>query len=118
MTSMLDWSKVRIAIVEQRLRRYSQLIQDAPHFCMLQFGERLGGVFGPCFRHAFQPAIDVPLAGLLQRLDLDLCEGVGEKERADFLVLSSDPLECRPEAIKDARVLQTWVNGEPIVVRP
>jgi len=39
-------------------------------------------------------------------------------KRADLLVLSADPLECRAEAIKDVRVLQTWVNGEPIVVRP
>jgi predicted amidohydrolase YtcJ len=39
-------------------------------------------------------------------------------KRADLLVLSADPLECRAEAIKDVRVLQTWVGGAPIVVRP
>jgi predicted amidohydrolase YtcJ len=39
-------------------------------------------------------------------------------KRADFLVLSSDPLECPAEAIKDVRVLQTWVNGAPVMVQP
>jgi predicted amidohydrolase YtcJ len=39
-------------------------------------------------------------------------------KRADFLVLSDNPLECPPEAIKDIQVLQTWVQGVPIMVRP
>jgi predicted amidohydrolase YtcJ len=50
-------------------------------------------------------------------LDADRGSLVSGK-RADFLVLSSDPLECRPEAIKDIRVLQTWVAGEPPMVQP
>lgn len=39
-------------------------------------------------------------------------------KRADFLVLSANPLECHPEAIKDIQVLQTWVHGSRILVRP
>jgi len=39
-------------------------------------------------------------------------------KRADFLVLSANPLECPADAIKDVRVLQTWVEGSPILVRP
>jgi predicted amidohydrolase YtcJ len=39
-------------------------------------------------------------------------------KRADFLVLSDNPLECPPEVIKDIQVLQTWVQGVPIMVRP
>jgi len=39
-------------------------------------------------------------------------------KRADFLVLSDDPLQCPSEAIKDVQVLQTWVAGVPILVRP
>jgi predicted amidohydrolase YtcJ len=39
-------------------------------------------------------------------------------KRADFLVLSSNPLDGPPEAIKDVQVLQTWVEGVPVLVRP
>lgn len=39
-------------------------------------------------------------------------------KRADFLVLSTNPLACQPEAIKDVQVLQTWVMGSQILVRP
>ena len=39
-------------------------------------------------------------------------------KRADFLVLSGDPLEGPTDAIKDVKVLQTWVQGVPILVRP
>jgi predicted amidohydrolase YtcJ len=39
-------------------------------------------------------------------------------KRADFIVLSSNPLDGPPEAIKDVQVLQTWVEGVPVLVRP
>jgi predicted amidohydrolase YtcJ len=39
-------------------------------------------------------------------------------KRADFLVLSHDPLGCQAQAIKDIQVLQTWVEGAPVLVRP
>ncbi|HEX9820357.1 MAG TPA: amidohydrolase family protein [Methylomirabilota bacterium] len=39
-------------------------------------------------------------------------------KRADFLVLSANPLECPPGAINDLQVLQTWVEGSRILVRP
>jgi predicted amidohydrolase YtcJ len=51
------------------------------------------------------------------RLDGDRGSLVPGK-RADFLVLSGDPLACPPEGIKDLRVLQTWVKGRPIMVEP
>jgi predicted amidohydrolase YtcJ len=39
-------------------------------------------------------------------------------KRADFLVLSDDPLACEAGSIKDVGVLQTWVKGVPTLVRP
>jgi predicted amidohydrolase YtcJ len=39
-------------------------------------------------------------------------------KRADFLVLSDSPLEGPTDAIKDVKVLQTWVQGVQILVRP
>jgi predicted amidohydrolase YtcJ len=39
-------------------------------------------------------------------------------KRADFLVLSGDPLGCSVETIKDLQILQTWVKGRPIRVQP
>jgi predicted amidohydrolase YtcJ len=39
-------------------------------------------------------------------------------KRADFLVLSANPLEVPGESIKDVQVLQTWVEGVPVMVRP
>jgi predicted amidohydrolase YtcJ len=39
-------------------------------------------------------------------------------KRADFLVLFANPLECPPGAIKDLQVLQMWVEGNRILVRP
>jgi predicted amidohydrolase YtcJ len=39
-------------------------------------------------------------------------------KRADFLVLGGNPLACQPEAIGAIPVLQTWVAGSRILVRP
>lgn len=39
-------------------------------------------------------------------------------KRADFLVLSDDPLTAMPEEIGRLRVLETWVEGSRILVRP
>jgi predicted amidohydrolase YtcJ len=39
-------------------------------------------------------------------------------KRADFLILSGDPLATDPGAIKDIRVLETWVEGRKIMVQP
>ena len=39
-------------------------------------------------------------------------------KRADFLVLSGNPLDGPTDTIKDVKVLQTWVQGVPILVRP
>ena len=50
---------------------------------------------------------------------LAFCSGaLAPGKRADFLVLSADPLQCPPEAIKDIGVQQTWVNGGPVMVQP
>ena len=43
---------------------------------------------------------------------------VGAGKRADFLVLSDNPVECRTEDIASIRVLQTWVSGAKIFNRP
>ena len=41
---------------------------------------------------------------------------VGQK--ADFLVLSDNPLDRRPEEFKDIRVHEAWADGRRILVRP
>jgi predicted amidohydrolase YtcJ len=57
-------------------------------------------------------------------LDAALAAGLSDRgvlapgKRADFLVLSGDPLACDPGAIKDIRVLETWVKGKKILVQP
>ena len=87
---------------------------------------------GPVVVHLSRDALDEsPRLGLLGRLarsDVDLLghgpalvDGRGSLvagKRADFLVLSGDPLEGPTDAIKDVKVLQTWVQGVPILVRP
>lgn len=69
----------------------------------------------------------VPVDAALRAYTLDAARAAGldgdrgslaAGKRADFLILSDDPLACRPEAIQDVQVLQTWVSGVPIVVRP
>ncbi|GGX58580.1 amidohydrolase [Litorimonas cladophorae] len=35
-------------------------------------------------------------------------------KRADFVVLDADPTKVAPTDIKDIRVRQTWVNGQPV----
>ena len=39
-------------------------------------------------------------------------------KRADFLILSANPLGVPAASIQDIEVLQTWVEGVPIMVRP
>jgi predicted amidohydrolase YtcJ len=39
-------------------------------------------------------------------------------KRADFLVLSANPVECRTEEIASIQVLQTWAHGARIFNRP
>ncbi|MBI4636693.1 MAG: amidohydrolase [Candidatus Rokubacteria bacterium] len=39
-------------------------------------------------------------------------------KRADFLVLSGDPLECSDAALLDLRVVETWVGGERVTNAP
>jgi predicted amidohydrolase YtcJ len=43
---------------------------------------------------------------------------LGAGQNADFLVLSGDPLEARPEGSEDIRVVEAWVGGRRILVRP
>ena len=43
---------------------------------------------------------------------------LGAGQNADFLVLSGDPLEDRPEGSPDLRVVEAWVAGRRILVRP
>lgn len=68
----------------------------------------------------------LPAEAALRAYTLDAAGAAGLEDRgslvpgkrADFLVLSADPLESPPDAIKDLRVLQTWVAGRPILVQP
>ena len=39
-------------------------------------------------------------------------------QNADFLVLSGDPLEARPKGSEDIHVVEAWVSGRRILVRP
>jgi predicted amidohydrolase YtcJ len=80
---------------------------------------RLGEPSGP------EEALPVEVALRAYTLDAAQAAGLGADrgslmpgKRADFLVLSDNPLEVPPEAIKDVRVLQTWAGGAPIMVRP
>jgi predicted amidohydrolase YtcJ len=43
---------------------------------------------------------------------------LGAGQNADFLVLSGDPLEARPEGSEDIHVVEAWVGGRRILVRP
>lgn len=38
-------------------------------------------------------------------------------KRADFVVLDRDLLECPIDDLKDAKVLQTWLEGKPVYRR-
>lgn len=38
-------------------------------------------------------------------------------ERADFLLLDTDPLMASPTQVAQTRVLETWVNGQPVYRR-
>jgi predicted amidohydrolase YtcJ len=33
---------------------------------------------------------------------------------ADFVVLDRDPVEATPDQLREARVLATWIDGEPV----
>ena len=85
--------------------------------------ERLPGVHG----EPSGPEEAIPGEAALRAYTLDAARAAGfdadrgslaPGKRADFLVLSDDPLQCPSEAIKDVQVLQTWVAGVPILVRP
>ena len=39
-------------------------------------------------------------------------------KRADFLILDRDPLAVAPAALRETRVLQTWVGGRRMYLRP
>jgi predicted amidohydrolase YtcJ len=68
----------------------------------------------------------LPAEAALRAYTLDAAQAAGLADRgclapgkrADFLVLSDDPLACPPEAIGAIRVLQTWVEGTRILVQP
>jgi predicted amidohydrolase YtcJ len=72
------------------------------------------------------PEEALPAEAALRAYTLDAARAAGYPDRgvlapgkrADLLVLSGDPLGCPPEAIKDIRVLQTWVEGRKILVQP
>lgn len=62
----------------------------------------------------------LPVEAALRAYTLDAARAAGldgdrgslvSGKRGDLVVLSQNPLECRPEAIKDLQVLQTWVQG-------
>jgi predicted amidohydrolase YtcJ len=46
------------------------------------------------------------------------CGSLEPGKRADFLVLSGNPVECRTEDIASIRVLETWAGGARIFNRP
>jgi hypothetical protein len=62
----------------------------------------------------------LPVEAALRAYTLDAARAAGldgdrgslvSGKRGDLVVLSQNPLECPPEAIKDLQVLQTWVQG-------
>jgi predicted amidohydrolase YtcJ len=79
---------------------------------------RLGEASGP------EEALPAGAALRACTLDAALAAGLPDRgvlasgKRADLLVLSGDPLACDPGAIKDIRVLETWVKGRKILVQP
>ena len=72
------------------------------------------------------PEEALPVDVALQAYTLDAARAAGLADRgclmagkrADLLVLSDDPRECPTEAIGAVRVLQTWVEGDRILVQP
>jgi predicted amidohydrolase YtcJ len=69
----------------------------------------------------------VPIEAALRAYTIDAASAAGLQgdrgsltpgKRADLVVLSDDPLRCRAEALEDIQVLQTWVEGRRILVRP
>src|SRR5262245_56806328 len=43
---------------------------------------------------------------------------LGTGQNADFLFLSGDPMEAQPERSADIHVVEAWVGGRRILVRP
>jgi predicted amidohydrolase YtcJ len=80
---------------------------------------RLGEPSGPEEAVSPEMALKAYTLDAARAAELDADRGaLMAGKRADFLVLSDNPLECPPEAIKEIQVLQTWVQGVPIMVRP
>jgi predicted amidohydrolase YtcJ len=80
---------------------------------------RLGEPSGPEQAVSVEMALRAYTVDAARAAGLDADRGaLMAGKRADFLVLSDNPLECPPERIKDIQVLQTWVQGVPIMVRP
>jgi predicted amidohydrolase YtcJ len=71
-----------------------------------------------------EEAVPAEVALRAYTLDAARAAGLGDRgslvpgKRADFLVLSANPLECAPDATEGVQVLQTWVAGRPILVQP
>jgi predicted amidohydrolase YtcJ len=80
---------------------------------------RLGEPSGPEEALPAEAALRAYTADAARAAGLDADRGsLAPGKRADFLILSRDPLTCPEETIKDVRLLQTWVGGAPVMVQP
>ena len=93
------------------------ITQMAPLFtawCAVNRVTASGRVLGPNQRIGVTDALRAVTLGSAYTLHID--DQVGSIEvgkRADFAVLADDPLEVRPEALRDVRVVGTMVGGVP-----